>query len=411
MDERKIGGIRKNVFFLGLVSFFNDVSNGMIQSIMPFFLAVTLGVPAAGIGLIEGVADAVSATLRIFSGWLSDTINRRKLPAFLGYFLSVSTRPLFVFAQTFSHVLAIRMADRFGKGFREPPRDALVFESADCKKDVGVSFNYLSAMDAFGAMLGPLFAFLILSLLNKAGDKAFSFNFIFLVSFAIGLIALLNFFFVKETKKSQLACRAPKFNFNFLKENRQFSSLMLSVFVFGLGMLPITLLFLRPIEIGFKLLNVSFLYFIFSAVFAVSAIPLGKLADKTGERLIIVFGFVSAICAYLILIFTNSAVFLILAFCFLGLYFGATDGLMRALAGRLILPEFLATGEGLFAAAIGYSSLFAGIIGGSLWGAFGYKAALFYSIAVSTLGFILFIYFSYGQKILKPKIGSSFGRK
>ncbi len=116
-EREVIFGLRRNVFFLGLVSLFNDFSNEMIQSVMPAFLAVTLGVPPVGIGLIEGAADAVASFLKIFSGWFSDKIGRRKLPALLGYALSVSTRPFFALAANFSEVFGLRIIDRVARDF------------------------------------------------------------------------------------------------------------------------------------------------------------------------------------------------------------------------------------------------------------------------------------------------------
>ena len=113
--DKKILGFRRNVFFLGLVSLFNDFSNGMIQSVMPVFLSVTLGVPPVFIGVLEGAADAVASFLKIVSGHISDRVHKRKSLTILGYALSVAVRPLYVVASSFSRILAIRVTDRIGK--------------------------------------------------------------------------------------------------------------------------------------------------------------------------------------------------------------------------------------------------------------------------------------------------------
>jgi len=130
MDEnKKIFGVRKNIFFLGLVSFFNDFSAEIVQSVMPAFLTVTLGAPAFFVGFIEGAADALASTLKPISGWFSDKIGKRKGMAVLGYSISVGIRLFLTLAQNFWQVFGLRMGDRIGKGMRDAPRDALIAES------------------------------------------------------------------------------------------------------------------------------------------------------------------------------------------------------------------------------------------------------------------------------------------
>src|SRR3989344_3379023 len=153
--QKKIFGLNKNAFFLGLVSLFNDFSNEMIQSIMPFFLSVTLGISKFEIGLIEGAANTMSSFLRIFSGWLSDRTGKRKITAMLGYSLSVLTRPFFILVSSFSQVISLRVIDRIGKGFRDSPRDALLASSVG-EKEIGKSFGYQRAMDGLGGLLGTI---------------------------------------------------------------------------------------------------------------------------------------------------------------------------------------------------------------------------------------------------------------
>lgn len=385
--ERRILGLKKNVFHLGLVSLFNDFSNEMIQSVMPVFLAVSLGVPPVGVGLIEGVADAVSSFVRVFSGWLSDKINRRKLPVVLGYVISVSTRPFFMLATAFSHVLALRSIDRVGKGFREPPRDALLSDSAD-QQELGKSFSYNRAIDAVGGMMGPLAAFLILPFINH------NYRTLFFIAFCIGLLAIFSLVFVKEIKRPENE-KPRRLNIGFLKENPSFSLFIAAIFLFGLGTLPITLMLLRPMEVGLVAANVPLLYFIYYVVFVLTAIPLGKLSDRVGERVVISAGFLAIIIAYANLAFSSLIISSVAAFMFLGLYSAATDGIERSLAAKLISHEMLATGQGLLNAAVGFSSLLAGVIGGLLWTVFSAQIAFLYGICLASAGLIMFLYISF----------------
>ncbi len=389
IKKDKLFGIQKNVFALGLASLFNDFSNEMIQSVIPAFLAITLGVPAVGIGLIDGAADAISSFLKIFSGWFSDKIGRRKLPALAGYSLSVAVRSLYAVAGTFGEVFGIRVVDRIGKGFREGPRDALIGESVS-KEEVGKSFGYNRAMDAMGGVLGPLGAFLILPLVGGSLNK------LFVIAFLIGIVTLFTFLLVREVRPHR-GSTLPKLDRKFFREHRRFSSYILSVFIFGMGTLPITLMLVRPLELGLKIADLPLLYFLYSIVFVLTAIPLGKLSDKFGKRKTIVAGFFMAIATDLLLAVSSSIYVAIVAFILFGLYSGATDGVERALTTRLVNPEYLATGEGLLNAAIGLSSLLAGFLGGLIWTIFNPQLAFLYAAVLSIVGTVIFLVFNFGD--------------
>ncbi len=161
--QKKIFGLRRNVFFLGLVSLFNDFSAEMMYSVMPGFLTTVLGAPPVLVGFLEGFADALASVLKIYFGWFSDKIGKRKILAVSGYAVSVSTRWFLSLVGNFWQVFILRSIDRVGKGLRDSPRDALISESVETK-ELGKSFGYHRAMDTIGATLGPLSAVLILPL-------------------------------------------------------------------------------------------------------------------------------------------------------------------------------------------------------------------------------------------------------
>ncbi|MDD4931616.1 MAG: MFS transporter [Candidatus Colwellbacteria bacterium] len=396
---KRIFGLRKNVFFLGLVSLFNDFSNEMIQSVMPVFLSVTLGVSPVFVGIIEGAADAVASFLKIFSGWLSDRTGKRKSIAVLGYALSISMRPIYAFATSFSQIVKLRMVDRIGKGLRDSPRDALLSESSG-PEELGRSFGYHRAMDAIGGIAGPLAAVIMLPMLGG------SYRSLFLIAFIVGLFVLLSFVFVKDVgtpkKKSSLS-----FNIGIFREHKEFGYFLTSIFIFGMGTLPITLMLLRPIELGAKLANIPLMYLAYSLTFVLSAIPFGRLSDKVGERIVIPFGFIAAIASYVLLAFAGSIEAAVLAFMFFGVYSAATDGIERALTSKLVRPESLATGQGFLHAAVGISSLLAGLIGGLLWTNFGSAYAFIYGAGFSVVGLIFFMVMGFrSKKNLLPELKS-----
>src|SRR3989344_5096981 len=195
-NQNRIFGLRKNVFWLGIVSLINDFSSEMVYSVMPAFLTVVLGAPPVFVGFLEGFADALASFFRIISGWWSDKIRKRKIIAVSGYSLSVATRWFLALVTNFWQVFILRAIDRAGKGLRDSPRDALLSESVE-RRELGKSFGYQRAMDATGSILGALSAVLLLpvffaipagKLADRVGDQK-----LIIAGFLMAVLAYLNF--------------------------------------------------------------------------------------------------------------------------------------------------------------------------------------------------------------------------
>ena len=240
MINKKIFSVNSNVFWLGLVSFFNDASNEMVKAVMPAFLTLTLGVTPAFVGFLDGFADAMAAILRIFSGWWSDRIGRRKRITVFGYGLSVITRWFLVIVTGFWHVFVLRVIDRVGKGVRESPRDALVTESVS-PDELGRSFGFQRALDAAGGVLGPLLALLILPIVLG------NYRTLFLIASIIGLFALTSFIFIHDVKKpNNIIPRKPvRLTCSLAGFSKEFKMFLTAIFIFGLGFMPIALVALK----------------------------------------------------------------------------------------------------------------------------------------------------------------------
>ena len=188
-------GITRNVFVMGLVSFFNDVASEMVYPIIPIFLTAFLGTSVAIVGIIEGIAESTSSILRVISGWLSDRTQKRKPFVLAGYAFSALSKLFLAAAASWPMVLAARFIDRFGKGTRTSARDALITESS-LEINRGKAFGFHRALDTGGAVAGPLLALLFLKLFTS------NYRLIFLIAFIpsfIGLLLLI--FFVQESKK------------------------------------------------------------------------------------------------------------------------------------------------------------------------------------------------------------------
>ena len=353
---KRILGLNQNVFFMGMVSFFNDFSNEMILSVFPAFFAGVLKAGAASLGMVEGIADGASQFIKIFSGRYSDKIQKRKLPAVLGYALSVAVRPFYINASTLLGVLTPRVIDRVGKGLREAPRDSLISLSVQ-KEELGKSFGFHRAMDTVGGIAGPLTAYLILRYMPN------NFNAVFLCAFVIGLLAIFSFVFIKEVKV--VAQYVSNKNSRIPLPPHFFSSL-LSFFILSLGTLPVALMLLRIADFGYDLSTIPLFYLIYSVSVSIFSIGAGNLADKIGDRKVLFLGYVILLFSYFALSF-HGMVALVISFVLLGLFSAFTDVIQRAYISRISAPEARGTAIGFLNGASGLGFLFAGIVGGLIW--------------------------------------------
>ncbi|HEY4475708.1 MAG TPA: MFS transporter [Candidatus Paceibacterota bacterium] len=384
---RRILGLIPNVFLLGLVSLFNDFSAEMIYAVMPVFLVGVLGAPPLVLGIIEGFADATASILKIVSGWFSDRFKKRKAISVSGYGLSIITRLGLYFVGNFWQVFAIRVLDRVGKGVRESPRDALLAESVP-RAEVGKSFGYLRAMDQVGGILGPLVAIIILPIIS------YDYRLLFVIGFGIGAFVLLSFLFVKDVKPvsgENISKVRPPLTFSISSFGSDFKIFIASIFLFGLGVMPVSLILLKAQDLSVSGLHIPLMYLIYSVAFAATAIPFGKLSDSIGERKVMVSGFITAIFAYIILGASSGIFGIVLGFVIFGLYSAMTDGVARSIVSKMVSPDTLASGEGFLGAVIGISSLLAGVVGGLLWTAYGAQYAFIYGAAFMILGLIVFL--------------------
>ena len=373
--------IPPNVRALGVVSLLNDASTEMVYPLLPLFLTRTLGAGVAFVGLVEGVAEATASLLKLFSGWLSDRLGRRKGLAIWGYGLSSFTRPLMAMALLPSHVLGIRFLDRIGKGIRTSPRDALIADSSLVEAR-GAAFGFHRAMDHLGAVAGPLLTFLCLPLVGG------SYRGIFWLASIPAVLCL--FTLVTTVRDVPVQGPPPRLPLLTLQPyDARFKGVLLIVALFTLGNSSDAFLLLRAREVGVSESAIPLLWAALHVVKSTSAFLGGILSDRIGRRGAIVAGWLVYAAVYAGFAGVASAGQAWGLFLVYGLYFGLTEGGERALVADLVPPEARASAYGVYHTAVGLTALPASLLAGWLWQAFGAAVAFATGAALAGMAAIL----------------------
>ncbi len=383
-QPKKLFGLNKNIFMLGLTSFFNDFSNEMILSSFPAFFTSVLKSGAASLGLVEGIADGAANILKIYSGQLSDKLRRRRIFIFIGYSLSVVVRPFYILMGSVAGVLGLRVIDRVGKGIREAPRDVIISVSS-LSGEVGRSFGYHRAMDTVGGILGPLTAFLILE--NWPG----AFSTVFMTAFVIGLLSVATIFFVKDVFIAPAFDGSRRFSFATLRIlPKRFKIYLVSIFILSIGSIPAAVLLLSALSIGLTVASIPLFYMVYGISFTFFSYGAGKLSDGIGTSRVLVFGYVLLVLSYLMFVLAQTIPTLVIAFITFGIFSACTDSTQRAFVAKATPESERGTAYGMFNAVVGFGVMFAGIIGGYLWQHFGALTSLFVAEGFVLVGLILF---------------------
>ncbi|HTY45295.1 MAG TPA: MFS transporter [Patescibacteria group bacterium] len=358
-----------NIILLGITSFLTDVSTEMVYPILPAYLVTTLGASPAILGFIEGVAESLASLLKVFSGYFSDKIKARKPFTILGYVSSTAGKAFLFLASAWPHVLIARVIDRFGKGIRTAPRDALIVESAD-KDKKGAAFGLHRAMDTLGAAVGVLGAyFLIAHFQGRLRD-------IFLFSLIPAFLGVVFLFFVRE-KRPQARPAAEKLVFRWSGLDRRLKLFLVFTFLFTLGNSSNQFLLLRAQGLGNSLAQVVLFYFIYNVTYALVSYPAARLSDSIGRKRLLAWGYLFYGLVYLGFAVNTSARFCWVLFAVYGLYMGFTEGVEKALIADVAPAHLRATTIGLHATLVGAGLLPASLLAGLLW-KFSGPAAPFY---------------------------------
>ncbi len=381
--RRKIWGLNPNVFFLGIVSLLTDVSSEMIFTLIPFFLYNVLGATTTVVGLVGGLSESTDAIFRVFSGWLSDRIQKRKLLAVAGYSVSTVAKPFMYLATSWGAVLAVRFGDRVGKGVRSSSRDALIADSVEMGER-GKNFGLHRAMDTSGAVLGLAIAAAIIYLVQGGGIELSLKTYQWLVLVGIipavlGVLVLLFFVREKRLKGSTTNGSQRGLSLSGIKNgfDTRFKVFLAIMAVFTLGNSSDFFVILRAQNLEVPLIQVVMMLVLFNAAYALIALPMGVLSDRLGRRWIITLGWFVYALVYMGFALASSIWQIWLLFACYGIYYGVVEGVARAFVADLVPVEKRGTAYGLYHGVVGVALLPASLIAGWLWSAIS-PAAPFY---------------------------------
>jgi MFS family permease len=375
-------GIGTNIIILGFVSLFTDLSSQMVFPLIPLFLSTTLGASPIVVGLVEGCAETTASLLKVFSGYWSDRIKKRKPFVFIGYGLSGLMKPLFAFSYVWQSVLVIRIAERIGKGIRNAPRDAIIAESCDTGA-MGKAYGIHRAMDGLGSILGAVMALILLFFLDIRD--------IFLLAGIPAIIGVLLVLFIKEKKRDVPVKNVASIRISFKALTPELKNFIIISTIFTLGHFGVAFLLLRALDIGQDITNTLVMYILFYLIYTIFTVPAGMISDKFGRKPVIISGYLLFGLTSIGLSLTSDLFWTVCLFMLYGLFFAMIDGVQRAFVVDLTPPELKATALGTFHAATGLAALPAGLIAGLLWEFFSPETTFFYSFIVSIVAAVLLL--------------------
>jgi MFS family permease len=358
----------RNLYSFGLTSFLNDTATEMAYWVLPAFL-VSLGAGPAQLGVIEGIAESVASFAKLFSGYLTDRIDRRKPLVVSGYFVANAVKPLLAITGAWWHILLIRFADRLAKGVRGAPRDVMVAESVG-KERLGSAYGLIQSMDSAGAIAGPLLA---LALLSRYGVRT-----IFLAAAVPGalsvLVAILG---IRETNHQESASETKT-----VQEKKtpappsaalstSFFFVLAAVTLFSLGNSSDMFLVMRAQSIGIGVKLAPLLGLVFNLTYTLGSWAAGWFSDYFSRRWIAAGGYVIFAAVYFMFGRAPSVLAIWITMAVYGVYYALTQPVLKALVVETVAQDIRGRALGIYFFATSVATLAASLITGELWKHFG----------------------------------------
>jgi len=369
----------RNVWVLGFVSLFMDLSSEIYHALLPAFITLVLGLPVTALGAIDGIAEATANFAKLFSGRLSDRSQKRKPWVMAGYGLAAFSKPLFPLAANVWALMAARFADRIGKGIRGSPRDAMVADETP-PEIRGRAFGLRQALDTVGALLAPIVAIGLMAWLASDIRKVF-----WIAVIPAGLSFLLAWLALREPQDHLAPSKRSPFFAGFKQLDRETKRLLQVGFLFTLARFSEAFLILKGIDIGLTGAMSPLTLAIFNLAYVALAYPAGALSDRVRPRTILMAGMVVLVAGNLVLAASSTFAGLVLGAVLWGAHMALTQGIFARMIADSASEELRATSFGAFWFVTGIASLLANLGAGWLWDHHGSSATFITSAAVAAV--------------------------
>jgi len=362
----------RTVWILGIVSLLMDLSSEIYHALLPAFLTVTLGLPVAAMGALDGIAEATASMAKLVSGRLSDRQQRRKPWILLGYGMAAFSKPLFPLAQGAIPVLGARFIDRLGKGIRGAPRDAMIADETPPELR-GRAFGLRQALDTVGGTLAPIAAVGLMLLFT---------NDIRAVFWIAAIPAFLSFLFawamLRESRTEARVAEAPKWG-GWRNLDIQVRRLIAIGFLFGLARFSESFLILKAMDVGLAVQWSPFALALFSLSFMALAYPAGALSDRTDPRSVLLGGIALLVAADLWLAQASDLWGVAFGIVLWGAHMALTQGIFARMIADAAPEGERATSFGAYFFVSGIATLLASLGAGLIWDRDG--AAMTFTVA------------------------------
>jgi MFS family permease len=376
----------RNIYAFGLTSFLNDTASEMAYWVLPAFLA-SLGAGPAQLGLIEGVAESVASFAKLFSGYLTDRIHRRKPVVVAGYFVANAVKPLLALVTAWPQILLIRFTDRLAKGMRGAPRDVMVAETVP-KERLGSAYGLIQSMDSAGAIAGPLAA---LVLLARFGIRS-----VFWAAAVPGalcvLVALVG---IREKRRGSASLTGSGFgkvvtdSSSSSKERvalpASFYFVLVAVTLFSLGNSSDMFLVLRAQEVGIPVALAPLLGLVFNITYTLASWPAGWFSDHVSRRLVGSAGYLIFAGVYFAFGRASSTLAIWIAMAVYGFYYALTQPVLRALVVETVGERVRGRALGIYFFVTSVATLAASLFTGELWKHYGAAVPFYFSAGMAVV--------------------------
>lgn len=403
----------RNIYVFGATSFLNDTASEMAYWVLPAFL-VSLGAGPAQLGLIEGLAESVASFAKLFSGYLTDRIDRRKPLVVSGYFVANAVKPLLAVVGAWWHILLIRFSDRLAKGVRGAPRDVMVAESVP-KERLGSAYGLIQSMDSAGAIAGPLLAF---ALLARYGIRG-----VFWAAAVPGaLCVLVAVFGIRETRTPQFSQKAREMghlgqssdgsSFKSTPLPGSFYMVLIAVTLFSLGNSSDMFLVMRAQNVGIRVALAPLLGLVFNITYTLGSWPAGWCSDVFSRRgfsrrWIAAAGYLIFAAVYFVFGRAPSTLAIWVMMAVYGLYYALTQPVLKALVVETVGSDVRGRALGVYFFATSVAALAASLITGELWKVYGAGVPFYFSAGLAGLAAVMLVIRPGGMAIAKSSLSSS----